>query len=275
MAGYFYPDTDHDNPRIADAFRAKLVELHQKGVKPVFLEFLPAKVPEADLSLEHFVDNSGGRRHMAPSYLSIVQEARRLGMKVIGLSHPSYLKMSRVAPRKSLCYRILGPFDGAVACMIKHLAGATPYVIFLGSGHWPILSHYIDGIQPLVALNESLPALKEIQDGEKNLLEAQTHADSLTRQDCGTLVLDAGCRDQLVIDHVVKRCRGSEDVDRLLTMTQAALGYVPDILQVHYLLTKWRRTEFTKQQPDLGELPRIVAPLELGGRRMALRLRGG
>lgn len=275
MAGYFYPDTDHNSPVSANAFRLKLEELGAQGVKTVFMEFLPVKVPGADLSVEHYVANAGGRQHMAATYLGVVHRARELGMKVVGLGHPRYLEMSRGPAAKNLCFRAMGPFDSTVACLIKFFAGATSYVVFLGSAHWPILSHYIKGLQAVVPVQERLLALNEIPDCDKNLLEAQTIADNMTRKDAGALVLAAGCENQAELDHVVKRCRGTENVEQLLAMANQVLKKLPDILQFNYLLAKWRLTEFPKQQPELAALPQIAAPLELGGRKLVLRLRGG
>jgi len=252
VANYFYPDTDHNDFKIANAFRARLQGLAQQEVKTVFMEFLPEIVPEGDDLIEHFATHSGGRRYMASSYLGIVHEARRLGMRVVGLSRPQYPALGRLAPAQNLGYRMMGPYDGVAACDIKRTAGASPYVIFLGAGHWPILSHFITGLQLLVGLNEKLPELADVEGCNMTLWGAQKVADDLSGRGFSKVVLEAGCAHRGELDSLVERCNGTEELGRLLEMARDKLGKSPDILQINYLLAMRRRPEF--QRPGLLRL---------------------
>ena len=276
MAGYFYPDTDHDNPKVTNAFCAQLSALAQRGVKVVFLEFVGSKIPpDAEAFKEYFAECSGGRRLMAASYHALVRRAEELGMKVLGLHHSKYAEMRRGSMVANMSFRNLGPFDGAVATILRKFENGAPFVIFLGAGHWPLLSHYVKSLQLVVPCNEALTKLSDVPGSEETILKAQEVAEEITTKKYGALVLDAGCEGKETLDNVVRYCSGAEDVARLLVLATAALKSSPDILQINYLLTKWRLTEFKKPAPDLGPLPQINAPLELGTRKLVLRIRGG
>jgi hypothetical protein len=267
VPNYFYPDTDHDDPRITNAFAAALPGLYARGVRTVYMEFLAEIVPTDDQLTEHFATCSGGRRGMAPTYRRAVAEARRLGMRVIGLTRQSYPGLARRSVAENFAFRMMGPFDAVTASVIKRTAGPAPFVVFLGSGHWPILSHYVPGLQLIGNLNEPLPQLGAVPGSEGKMWWAQKEGDDASGGGSTNVVLEVGCAHAIALDSVVAKCAGTDDLGLLIRLAEDRLGVPPDILQINYLLAKRRRTLFLRRPPA------ALQPDE--SKPLVMRLRGG
>jgi len=84
----FFADPDHSDPahimRLCEALPA-LVKEHK--ISTIFLEFLFVVTTGRDLR-EDFIQCSNGRYPQAGPYVRLVEAARRLGLRVVGLTMP-------------------------------------------------------------------------------------------------------------------------------------------------------------------------------------------
>jgi hypothetical protein len=249
MTNYYYPDTNHDDKKVAEAFLADLTPLTRLGVKTVFMEFLGIDVPEDKDLIEHFADCSGGRRHMGSTYCNIVREARRLGLRVIGLALGGYSTIGRQFDA-GLTFRMMGPFDAITAAIIGMKSGTEPYVVFLGSGHWPLLSFFLPGMQLRVPVQESMPKFTDILRSETYLVSAHQVAKTISRDASESTFLARGCEGATALARLAEEWQAANEYAEIYQTAQDKLGVPPDITQINYMIAKRGLRILTLRSPN-------------------------
>lgn len=242
MKGFFYPDTNHDDPEIIKRFCEALPKLKEQGVSVIFLEFLYETVPaDSQMTEHHFAYCSGGRNGMAKSYLTIVDLARELEMEVIGLSRQGYYEISRSGMAQSFAYRLMGPFDGVAAWVIKAHASNKQFVVFLGSGHWPMLKHFLPTLVPVVEINESPVDPSELKESVKYLPEMIGNADRFSSGAFSASVTALDTEYSKIIDGILRQRNQNDTLDMLMAMFQDKVGLPPTAIQLNYLIVRCKQ----------------------------------
>lgn len=244
MKGYFYPDTDHNDPKIIRDFCAYLPALQQQGIRVVFLEFLFEAVPADEQMSEHFITCSGGRRGMTKFYIEIVRLARKLKMEVVGLSRPGYFELSRSSPAQSFAYRLMGPFDGVAAWVIKKYADNRPFVVFLGSGHWPMLKHFLPGLAQAIQFEQEPVDPAKYTDSVIHMVDMIDLADRFSQGAYSANVLASDVEHAPIIEGVLRQYGRSEAVATLMQIFQDKVGLPPTTIQLNYLIARGRQLQF-------------------------------
>lgn len=241
MAGYFFPDTNHEETSSINNFCDRLQSLKEAGVSVIFLEFFYEEVPVSLEQLrEDFSYCSGGRNAMFAHYIKIVEIARKLDMEIVGLSLAGYYSLSRNQPETSLVYRLMGPFDGIATCIINRRAIGKSYAVFLGSGHWPVLKCFIPTLNPLVDIAEELVDPKTIDPTNEQLPLAQALANRWSRDRFLNLVIGLKPRHWQVIDGILRDRDSTDDVESLMVKWQDKAGVPINVIQLNYMLAKMR-----------------------------------
>lgn len=237
MTNYYYPDTNHEDTKVTDSFRADLTDLAGLGVKTIFMEFLEENVPENKELIEHFATCANGRRFMAKSYCACVIEARRLNMKVVGLAHGAYTNINRQR-EAGFTFRMMGPFDAIAASIIERNAGTEPYAVFLGSGHWPLLSYLLPGMQLRIQVQESMPTFADIKESETFLVSAHQVAKIISRGASEATFIARGCKGAKALDTIAAQWQAASEYVEVYAMAQDKLGVPPDMTQINYMIAK-------------------------------------
>ncbi|WP_426732196.1 hypothetical protein [Myxococcus faecalis] len=151
MNPIFFADDDHTSTQYMIALQQALPTYFAKGYKTLFVEFLLIHPPANEGALKEEFYCCGTRREerLGTAYVSLIQFARKLGMKVFGLSIPPYYGVMRQFgnARSGEAFRQLGSFDAIAAQIVRTFASDHKYIVFLGSGHWHHLSARLEFLE--------------------------------------------------------------------------------------------------------------------------------